>query len=227
MARNVSLLELRTWARQLSDTEGDPNVTDAELTALANRHVADVYDRLVDSGPPDYFAATTQIVTTPGLIEYALGVDFRSLVNVYVRESPDERRQLLPMGQAARGLVRAPTGIWTVDVEFIPTPPKLEDDGDTFDGVSGWEELIVHLMARDVAKKRDAVRPDLFESIARLEARIASRARSRDRGGKWVTDLDETGASPYPWGWTGGSLLGCYRLRADNLELFQGSWSLP
>lgn len=221
MAREVSLLELRTWARQLSDTENDPNITDDELTALANRHLCEVYDRLVDAGPADYYASTNQVVTASGTHVYALHGTFRNLVGVYVRESSDYRRQLFPMPGNARGQFKAPTGVWTVDVEFIPVPSELEDDGDTFDGVSGWEELIVNLMARDVMAKRESDPSVVMANIAKMEARMTSRARSRDKGQpKRVNDLDDATSS---YGWLGGSRLACYRLRAGNLELYEAN----
>lgn len=224
MSRNVSLLELRTWARQLSDTENDDNISDTELTALANRHLPEVYDRLVDAGPADYYASSSQVVTTSGLSEYALDNDFRNLLAVYVRESSDERRRLQPMPHAGRGNYKAPSGAWTVDLEFIPVPDTLVDDADTFDGVSGFEELIANLMARDVMIKRESDPSVVMSNIARLEARIVSRARSRDKGApRRITDLDDASS---PWTWTGGSKLSCYRLRAGNIELYEnlGGW---
>jgi hypothetical protein len=228
VSRNVSLLELRTWARELSDTEGDVNITDDELDALANRHLTEVYDRLVDASPADYYASTVPVTTSSGFIEYPLDVTFRNLVAVYVRESADERRALLPMPSGARGRYKAPTGVWTVDIEFIPVPDVLEDDGDTFDGVSGWEELIANLMAKDVMTKRESDPSVVINNIVRLEQRIVSRSRSRDKGGsKMVTDMDEVHQAPWPWGWTGNSRLACYRLRAGNIELFEHVVSLP
>jgi len=228
MAREVSLLELRTWARQLSDTESDPNITDAELTALANRHVCEVYDRLVDAGPADYYAATTQITTANGTIVYPLEVDFRNLLNVYVRESSDERRQLAPMPTMGRSAYKAPTGEWTLDVEYIPVPTTLEDDGDTFDGITGFEELVANMMARDVMAKRESDPSVVMANIARLEGRIVSRSRARDKGQpKRIADLDDAAAWPLPYGWTGSSRLACYRLRAGNLELYEGLWTRP
>ena len=228
MAREVSLGDLREWARQLSDTENDSNITDAELTALVNRHLCEVYDRLVDAGPADYYASTSQITTENGTHAYALHGTFRNLVSVYVRESSDERRQLFPMPDSARGRFKAPTGEWTVDVEFIPVPTELEEDGDTFDGVSGWEELIANLVARDVMVKRESDPGVVMANIARLEARITARSRSRDKGQpKRVNDLDESANAPFPAGWFGGSRLACYRLRAGNLELYEIQWGLP
>jgi len=227
VARNVSLLELRTWARELSDTENDPNITDLELTALANRHIPEVYDRLVDAGPADYYAAADQISVTNGTSEYPLDGDFRNLIAVYVRESADERRQLFPMPAALRGALRAPSADYTVDIEFIPVPDVLVDDADTFDGVSGWEELIANLMAKDVMTKRESDPSIVLANIGRLEARITARSRSRDKGQpKRIVDLDDAGVSP-PWGWTGSSRLSCYRLRAGNIEFFEPLWGYP
>jgi hypothetical protein len=109
----------------LADVENDPNITDSELTALANRHLCEVYDRLVDAGPSDHYASTDQVTTADGTHVYPLHGTFRNLVGVYVRESSDERRQLFPMRDGARGRFKAPTGVWTVDVEFIPVPDAL------------------------------------------------------------------------------------------------------
>ncbi|MGL4444256.1 MAG: hypothetical protein ACRCU1_11560 [Alsobacter sp.] len=195
---------------------------------MVNRHMTEVYDRLVDAGPADYYAATTTITTTSGIIPYPLEVDFRNLVYVYVRESTDERRPLRDMPNGARGRYKAPTGSWTLDVEYIPVAPTLDDDADTFDGVSGWEELIVNLVARDVMTKRQDDPSVPMSNIMRLESRITQRSRSRDKGApKRVTDLDEVQATPFPNGWTGSSRLACYRLRAGNLELFEPLWGLP
>lgn len=227
MSRQSSLLELRAWARQLSDTENDPNITDAELTALANRHLPEVYDRLVDAGPPDFYASTTQITTSSGQIEYPLDVSFRNLVSVFVRESSDERRLIEEMRPMTRGSFKAPTGTWTLDVEFIPVPPVLEDDGDSFDGVSGYEELIANLMARDVMAKRESDPSIVMSNIARLEERIISRARSRNKGGpKRIVDLDDVNARPW-WGWSSSSRISCWRLRGDYLELYEPLWGYP
>ena len=77
-------------------------------------------------------------------------------------------------------------------------------------------------------KKRDAVRGDVLADLARLEGRIAAHGRRRNRfGNKFVYDMDEAGSAPYPYGWTGNSRLSCYRLRAGNLELYEGLWVLP
>lgn len=227
MARTVTLANLRTWARQLANVEGDPNITDAELTALANRHLTEVYDALVDAGPPEYYAATTTVTTVAGTTLYALPADFRTLLEVYAQDASPNLRLVHPMGNGERARYRSPTSIWTCTIEYIPTPAALVSSGDTFDGVSGWEELIANLMARDVMIKRDQDTSDVRANIGALQARIATRARSRDRGHpRYTSDLDAQ-ASVYPWASTANNRVAVYRLRAGNIEFYESQSGLP
>ena len=227
MARTVSLASLRTWARQLANVEGDPNITDAELTSLANRHLTEVYDALVDAGPPDYYASTTTVSTVAGTTLYALPSDFRTLLEVYAQESNTQVRLVHPMRHGERGKYRSPTDIWTLTLEYVPAAPILVNPGDTFDGVSGWEELIANLMARDVMIKRQDDPSAVMASIGALQGRINTRARSRDRGHpRYTSDLDAQGIS-YPWLSTNNSRGAVYRLRAGNIELYETLTGLP
>ncbi len=227
MARTSTLLQLRTWARQLAAIEGNPNVTDPELTALANRHLTEVYDALVDAGPPEYYAATTTITSIAGTTVYGLPADFRTLLEVYAVESTTEVRLVHPMGHGQRGRYRSPTGVWDCQLEYVPVAPTLVNDGDTFDGVSGWEELIANLMARDCMIKLEADPSPVLGSIGALQSRIGMRARSRDKGHpRYAADLDAQG-SVFPWSSTTNSRISVYRLRGNNIELYEGLWGLP
>ena len=227
MARTVTLLSLRTWSRQLANVEGDPNVTDAELTALANRHLTEVYDALVDAGPPDYYAATTTVTTVAGTSLYALPADFRTLLEVYAQQSSTQVRLVHPMRPGERGRYRTPTTSWSLTVDYVPAPPTLVNDGDTFDGVSGWEELIANLMARDVMVKRESDPGAVMASIGALQARIQTRSRSRDRGHpKYTADLDAQSAVQ-PRETITLNRISAYRLRAGNLELFEALYNVP
>lgn len=221
MARTVTLSNLRTWARQLADVESDPNITDAELTALVNRHLPEVYDLLLDSGPPDYFAASSTITTAIGTTAYALPADFRALVDVFAQESSIEVRSLAPVRPGERGRYQAPTGVWSFTMEYIPAAPTLSTGTDTFDGVSGWEELIALMVARDVMVKRESDPSILMISIDAMKGRIAARARNRDRGHpRYGVDMDMQGDRAC-WPYTNTVRVTAYRLRAGNLELYE------
>ena len=228
MARATTLTNLRTWIRQLSDTENDDNVTDAELTALVNRHLAEVYDLLIDSSPPDYYASSTQVSVTNGVIEYPLDAEFRALLGVFVHESTDERRPLLPMPEGTRGRYKAPTSNVTITLDFIPAAPTLTSGSNTFDGVSGWEELIVARAAIDVMTKLEKDPSLPLAKAQMLEQRIRMRARNRDRGQpKRIVDLDDVTDVSWPWGWSGSSKIACYRLRAGNIEFYEPLYGGP
>lgn len=220
MARTVTLLELRTWARELSDTGNDRNITDPELTALANRHLCEVYDALVDAGPPEYYSASVEVAVASGSTGEPFEADFRNLLDVYVHDSAGSgrKRRLHPMPHGALGRYQAPSSAATLTIEYVPAPPVLEEDGDTFDGVSGWEELIANLMARDVMIKRKDDPGAVMSTIGRLEQRIKSRARNRDRGSpKQITDLDEQDSN---WCLLTAKIQ-AYRIRGGNIEVFE------
>lgn len=227
MARSATLSTLQARARRLADVEGDPNITDAELTDLANRHLTEVYDLLVDAGPPEYFASSTTLTTASGTTAYNLPSDFRSLLAVYDQETSTRLRAIPAMPEGARARFQPPTAVRSIYVEYVPAPPTLTGN-QTFDGVSGWEELISNLMARDIMVKREDDPSVVINTIDRLMARVSSTSRNRDRGApKRVLDADDRACDGTPWGWGSGSRIAAYRLRAGTLELFEGLWGLP
>lgn len=226
MSRVATLLDLKTRARNLADVENDENISDALLTSLANRHLCKVYDALIDASPPDYYAASATLSVNAGNSLYALPVSFRSLLGVFVqRNATGGLRTLRPMPAGSRSSYSNPTGGSTVTLEFIPTPPTLVSDGDTFDGVSGFEELVALMMARDVMVKRQDDPSVLMSNIEEEKNRILIRSRHRDRSGpKRITYLGDERANGVSF--FGGAQLACYRLRGDTIEFFEstGGW---
>jgi len=69
---SVTLLELRTQARQRSDMEQSTFVTDSELNSYINASVAELHDILVQAYGEDYFIKTATFVTVPGTDSYSL-----------------------------------------------------------------------------------------------------------------------------------------------------------
>lgn len=222
MSRSLSLLQFRTAAREATGTVGNTFIGDAWLTTRVNAHIADVWDRLVDAGPPERIAATETYTEVAGTPSVPLPALFRSFLDAYLVESSGERIPLREMRGGTRGNYRAPSTSYVVEIEYIQTAPVLVDDGEAFDGICGWEDLIVKMMARDIAEKRD-VSPDAFlADIQMLQARIESRARSFNKGSpKYVTDLDDVHFRR-PWSLTPS--VSTYRLRGENLELYESAW---
>lgn len=227
MSRNVTLADMKTRVRSLADVIGDPNVTEVQLNALVNAHVCAVYDRLVDSGPSDRYAAVTNVSVTNGVADYGLPADFRNLLGVYVA-SNGGLRALTAISAGARARFKAPSANYDITLEYVPTPPTLSADSDTFDGVSGWEDLVVSMTARDVMVSRQDDPSIVLATIASLEQRITTRARGRDRGSpKRVVNLDhDLQSDPFGWG-SRTSRLEAYRLVGDNLQVFESFWNTP
>lgn len=221
MSRPVTLLQLRDRARQKANFENATTfITDAELTRLVNTHRTAIYDLLRQAAPPYYYTSSATLSVTPGSGLYALPADFLSLENVYVT-SGGRNYEILPLRSGERSYWQAPSASSTVAVEYTPVPTDLAADGDTFDGVNGWDELIVAMCARDMLiKSRESVEQVQLE-IQELTARIRTMSH-RDRGKpRYIRDSDSTdtrgryGANPSP------SQLGAYRLRGSNIEFYE------
>jgi hypothetical protein len=213
MARPFTLAQIRTRARRLADMENTQFVSDAEVTDLVNEHYGELYDLLVKAGPPDYFAATNTFVTTPGVAQTALQIDFRNITTVYVQETNfQDKRQVRPLSDGSISGMRPPLQAYTIIVEYVPSPAVLASDSDTIDGVSGWEALIVKMVARDLLRKEESDTQELAQDIAALKQRIRS---SSHRGPRVINDVEATYGFPY------SSRICGYRLRAGNIELYE------
>lgn len=224
MARAASRAQIRLRAQQMADMVSSSFVGTTEWDDLCNRHLTEVWDLLVASGPSDYYATDYAITTQSGVVPYALPSDFRSLVNAYVTDG-GRYLPLLPMRDMQRASYEAPAGAYSVTLEYIPAPPVLTADGDVFDGVSGWEELISAMMARDALIKEESDPSAVMAVIDRLTARIRSASAGRSRGPKLCTNVLDA-SSDYP-SWSNGSPIHAYRLRGGNIELFRSSQRWP
>lgn len=200
-------------------------VTDSEANDWINEHTCELYELLVDASPPDYYASTTTITTASGQIQYALPADFTSLTSVRAVAS-QFARPLRPINDFNVGDFLPPQGAYAVTVEYIPAAPYLADgaggDATAFDGVSGWENLIVKMTARDMMRKRKVDTQELEADIGVLKNRIRTAAANRDRGSpRYVVDAEELG------GWyPSTNRIDGYRLRAGNIEFYTsfGGW---
>lgn len=63
-----ALSDLRTMVRSETDTENDPNITDAELTSFINMSRLGMYNYLIKSFGDDYYTASAQL-TTDGVLQ--------------------------------------------------------------------------------------------------------------------------------------------------------------
>lgn len=218
MAQPVSLAELRDGAKDLADMEGSTFVSDSQWRGYANRWIAKLFDLLIQASP-DYVSAETTVSVVAGQRLYQLPGDFRTLQAVLVQDGRRVRK-LFPMRGDERGYSETPTLSATLIVEYIPTPPRLQLDSDTYDFVSGWEQFVIAGMARDALAKEESD-TSVVEMIMQTEAaRIQSTSSNRDRGQPKLIGYAQDDARG-PW-WAdqanGGTLR--YRLRGGQLEVF-------
>lgn len=197
--------------------ENSTFVADSELTGYVNVNCQEVYDMLVEASPPDYFSTDYTITTVAGTIAYALPSDFRSLQQVYAQEATDYLRPLTLITDVDRIRFRSPQGAYTVIVRYTPAFTDLSGDSNTFDGISGWEELVVAMCARDMLLKEESDVSGVMQKIVMLQERIRSQAHNRHQGmPRYITDVDAITQWPYPY----RQSINAYQLRAGYLDLY-------
>jgi len=89
MARNVTLSELQSQARQRADQENSNFISDSELQGYINASIAELHDMLVSSYGGDYNLDTHFFVTSNSVDEYDLPSDFYKLRGVDINTSND------------------------------------------------------------------------------------------------------------------------------------------
>ncbi len=203
-------------------------VSSAEVTDLVNDELPEVYRLLVEVGPPDYYSASTTITTTAvgGLFStaYALPADFFQETTVYVTDSSQFKRPLLPIQGWELARVRGPQATYSVTLEYVPSPPVMAADGDAFDGFAGWDSLLTCRVARRLLQKRKADSGSLDSEIGQLTDHLTKGAR-RANGPRYIRDMDDVSVSPLDV--PSLSPLSHYRVRGGNIELYQSILAYP
>lgn len=208
MARNVTLLELRTQARQRANMENSQFITDSELNSYINNSCTELYDLLI-AKYEDYHATTANIPIVVGTDSYALPTDFYKLLGVdLVVDAQGNAVTLKPFMFAERNAYRF-TPTWNVvglaylryhmidsNIRFVPVPnspqtvklwyipalTKLSADADVLDGVSGWEEYVIVDAAIKMISKEEGATDALMIQKEALKKRIEMMAANRDPG---------------------------------------------
>ncbi len=213
MAANVTLLQMRTRVRELADMETSAQasafVDDAELTRAINRALKQLYGKLVVARGNDYYATITTMATVVDQANYALPANFMQLLKVVVTDGSrwkplnrwgyDEWANLRELEANTGGiefykyqLVGANIEIrpvpkvtsHTLHIHYIKTFTELAADGDTFDGVNGWEDWSAYKVAIDMLNKEESFEQAsaLAAQQRELEQQIEAMAGNRDVG---------------------------------------------
>ncbi len=215
MAANVNLLTLRTRARKRADERGSPRLSDSEVNDIINEQLSELYDLLVMAAPPHYYYAEASVPVT-GAVNYPLPSDFRTLIDVWSDQGSGRRKPLRMVEGLERAQFVPASQSATAILAYVPAPPTLLSDSDTFDGISGWDALIVRLTAKQMIAEQEDDTSTIDGEIGALESRIRASSK-RVTGPRRLPDVCDYGPRYY----NGYSSLGGYALRQGVIELYE------
>ena len=202
----VTLLELRTRARQRSDMVNSGFISDSELNAYVNASYAELYDLLVSKHGEDYFVNQYNFTTTTNNETYALPDDFYKLEGVDLQlDTSNNWVSLKRFEFAERNIPQiwdikfvdfiryrvfgnnirfspVPQSHQSIRVWYVPLPDKLVKDTDSFSGINGFEEYIVIDVAIKMLTKEESDVSTLMAEKAAMKQRIEVMAEARDEG---------------------------------------------
>lgn len=201
---NVTLLELRTQARQRANMERSQFVSDAEFNTYINLSGAELHDILIQKFGNDYYSNSSNI-TLANQPSYALPSDFykvlgvdlvldasnsvalkkfefadRNMKNYYYVSDHDTLPQYKVTGDAIYFIPQNNHSGKTVVFWYIPVYTKLLTDTDVLKGFNGWEDYIVVDAAIKALVKEESDTSELFKIKNDLLRRIEAASENRD-----------------------------------------------
>jgi len=201
--------DARLYADQRLPVSGNPFISNTELTGLVNRKARELYDMLVEARGSDYYATESTIAIVSGTTRYSLPADFYQLSSVTLEWATQDFELLFPVGSTReRNNFQGWQGQWQAwsrysrkgyklrasQIEFLPEPktdvtcrlqyvPVYTDmsaDGDTFDGINGWEKMVCIGVAIEMREIEKRPSPELARMYAEQLARIETMKSERD-----------------------------------------------
>lgn len=200
----ITLLQIKTQARQRANMEQSQFVTDAELVTYINSSIAELHDLLVATYGPDYYIESHSFATVSDTQDYALPADFYKLKGVDILISGDDYFSLRPFNfnernrnQEVSDILGAPSlryrlvgsnirfsptpsAAHTVKLWYVPTATALAVDGDTYADVNGYVEYVITDVAIKMLQKEESDVSVLSAQKMDLRKRIENMAQNRD-----------------------------------------------
>lgn len=194
MPRTETLVNLRTRAQQEANMVNSNLVSTSEWNTWANSEYLALYEMLVAAGT-NISETSVNITVGTDIVSgvYTLPADFLGLVLlsrqlntqrwVTLREALTREIDRFPvqMSWASHYRLSNNTLVFYPQPQaagqvyrliYVPTPTALSADGDTVNGVNGWEEYIVVGMAIRALQKIESDATPLVQRKAELTARI-------------------------------------------------------
>lgn len=201
MTRLVTLATLRGGIQRRGGVENSADLTPVVLNEIVNEGIAELWD-ILKSKRDDRLITSTVLPTVVGTASVTLPADFYELRNLLIADSnaPSGFTRLRAVAlEVAHQYYRlygrkyryrlqgnllflhpTPQAIESLTVFYLPATPVLVLDADTFDGISGYEELITALGWRRCLVRQNLSTNDMDNEVGRLCKRISSAAAARD-----------------------------------------------
>lgn len=212
-------------------------ITEPELTGLVNKKIRELYDMLVAARGSDYYATEGTIAIVAGTSRYNLPSDFYELSSITLEWSSNDHELMFPVGSVRERIhyegvlpqnnwsrysdkgyrLRAaqleflpvPTGSVTARIQYVPVFTDLVADGDTFDGINGWEKMVALGVAMEMRVIEKRASNDLASMYGEQLARIETMKSERDaEAPKEVVDVTRLSAARNAYGRTFGNTFG-------------------
>lgn len=205
---SITLLEIKTQARQLADREDSEFVTDSELTNYVNSAIAELQDLLIAAYSSDYYVESTTFNTVANQEAYDLPANFYKLRGVDSKIAGDQWASLRPFNFNERnrndsfsswGLLTgpsiryrlvgdklrfspAPDGVYAVRLWYIPVAVKLVADSDVFQDLNQYADFVIYDAAIKMLIKEESDTTVLMAEREKCAKRIEEMAQNRDAG---------------------------------------------
>lgn len=202
MPATVTLTQLRTRVRFMGDFENSRIISDARIDEIINVNLRRIWDLLLDHRVTPYVKLQTgSPATVANTATVALANDFyrlhQVLINVSGLYTPLHEVNLLEAWRYQQGLqpyglrytVRdnnlvffpTPTAVYPLQIQYYPTMTALSSGSDTFNFVSGSDDLLVtrcvydlkmreQMPAAEWLQRADMRQQELIDSISELNA---------------------------------------------------------
>ncbi len=180
--------------------DGTKFIGDGELTLLVNSKAKELYDLLVEARGSAYYATEATVAIVAGTARYSLPSDFYQLDSVTLEWSDQDYELMFPVGStrlrvayqstwnqwsrydakayrlraSQLEILPTPTGDVTCRLQYVPVYVDMVADGDSFDGINGWEKMLmlgvaIEMLAID--KRTNATLVNAYgEQLARIDA---------------------------------------------------------
>lgn len=196
MASTVTLAEMRLATRERADQVNSEFISDSELNRYINKSARKLWDLLIDAHANYKFSSTT--ISLDGTNStYNLPSDFYKILMIDYT-SGGQRQTIDKMSFFERTYGTTPISGISINLEYAPTFTDLALDGDTMDGLNGWEEFVEIDAALKCFNKEETdpgtlllEKSEIVDRIQRMRPRdFANPDRTRDvrRGGAYKTD---------------------------------------